>query len=116
MVTFQHSGSCVYSPFLANPHDVRHTRFHVIEVVAVVKPGAGVVGDELHRHLAHHGTNEHCVLTRSPREIEFKEVPVQMHRVRHHAHVGVFESHTFAVGNIEGVGVGVALSVDRPVR
>jgi hypothetical protein len=79
---------------------VGHPGFHVVKVVTVVKPTAGVVGRELHVNALHRVDDdrvfEHPLLAGKRPVDHSKEVAVQVHRMGHHAVVAISQAYAFA--------------------
>src|SRR5882672_9508852 len=95
-----------------------HTRHHVVEIVAVKRPTAGVVGVEgdgdathrRHQDGISHGTCELGTVYRD----HLESVTMKVHRVRHHRVVQHLDCHTLARGDHQRVYVGPVFAIHRP--
>jgi hypothetical protein len=95
-----------------------HARHHVVEIVAVKRPAAGVVGVEGDGDAAHrrhqdgisHGTCELGTVYRH----HLEGVAVEMHRMRHHRVVHHFDRHALTLGDHQRGYVGPVFAIQRP--
>ena len=87
-----------------------HAGGHVVEVVAVQRPIAGIVGVEGDRHAVHrrdeHGVTHGACNPPPPQSHDLEVMAVQMHRVRHHGAVEEGQLDPRARGDLERCALG----------
>src|SRR5947209_18749895 len=103
-------------PWVANLG--HHARHHVVEIVAVKRPAAGIVGVEGDGDAAHrwhqdgisHRTCEWGTVYRDYLE----SMAMKVHRVRHHRLIHHLDCHALARGDHQRGHVGPVFAVHRP--
>src|SRR5258708_11598822 len=95
-----------------------HAPHHVVEIVAVKRPAAGIVGVEGDGDAAHrwhqngisHGTCERGTVYRD----NLESVAMKVHRMRHHRMVHQLDRHALTVGDHQWGYVGPVFAIQRP--
>src|SRR5258706_992593 len=95
-----------------------HARPHVVEIVAVKRPAAGIVGIKGDGDAAHRGHQDSIAYSTCERGAIYRDdlesVAMEVHRMRHHRMVHHLNRYALARGDHQCGYIGPAFAVQRP--